>query len=119
MMEAYLGWRDPLSQALDRRYHNPEWLDWMVMNGRAHLIATERAAGVAEIVYYPTGAKDLKGICAAGELGEIVEVIIPQFAVWGKRMGCVALLVDSREGWTRILKNQGFALYRTAMRKAL
>lgn len=116
--QAYDRWRCALGEALDGRYYDIAWLDWMVMSGRAHFLATDKAASVCELRYYPTGAKDLHAIAAAGDLDEITRSLIPHVFAWGKAAGCLAMIIDSRAGWGRLLKEQGFELYKTAIRKA-
>jgi hypothetical protein len=119
MIEAWDCWRVPLSNALDQRYYDLPWLEWLVMSGRARFLANESAAAIAEIIYYPTGARDLKGVCAAGDVHEIVNVLIPELIEWGKSMGCIAAQIESREAWSRLLRKQGFELYKTSVRRAL
>lgn len=117
--EAYQNWRGCLSDALDKRYYTAEWLDWMVMSGRAAFWSGKGSAIVAEVRYYPSGAKVLHSVAAAGDLEEISSVLIPISVDWAKEQGCSAAIIESREGWTRKMKSQGFNLYKTAIRKEI
>lgn len=117
MTPEYLGWRDRLGAALDQRFYTVEWLDWLVSDDRAFFLAGERAAIVAEIRCYPTGARAIHGICAAGDVSEIVSLLIPAAEAWGKSQGCRHGFVDSREGWQRLLKSSGYDTYKVSVRK--
>jgi len=117
MVGDYRRWRLQLGQALDPRYHNQEWLDWMVMGGRAMCFSTGDCAVVAELRYYPSGAKDVFVICAAGDPIATRDVLAPRLEQWAKAEGCLAIMAESREAWIRLLSGVGWKLYKTAMRK--
>ncbi len=117
--DTYQAWRDLLAEALDPRYFSPEWLDWMVMSGRARLFCAPQSVAVAEIQFYPTGARDVHVIAQAGDPIDARENIVPQLEEWGGSIGCLSVLVTSREAWVRLLKPSGFAPYKTAIRKEL
>jgi hypothetical protein len=90
---------------MDERYHTLEWLDDQVLTGKAYFWRSDNAAIIAEIRTYPTGAKDIHGLIAAGELDEIVNVLIPQAEEWAREQGCIAAQIESRPGWARALKD--------------
>jgi hypothetical protein len=118
-MEAYWRWRPLLIEALDSRYYNPEWLDAQVMSGRAIFLHDYLCAVVAEVRFYPTGARDIVVICAAGDAVQLREAMVPALSDIGRQSGCVAFVVQSRKAWSRILKRSGFEHYQTALRKDL
>ena len=118
-MEAYFHWRPLLIEALDARYYNSEWLDAQVMSGRAVFMPADDCALVAEVRFYPTGARDIFILCVAGDAEAVRDTLGPQVEAWGSRMGCLAIMGESREGWVKLLKPAGYELYKTAVRKAL
>jgi hypothetical protein len=115
----YCLWRHDFGEVLDRRYYSLKWLDDQVLSGRVKLLTAQHAAILVEIRGYPTGAKDAHGLVAAGNLGEIVEILIPRAEQWGREMGCVGALIESREGWVRALKSSGYEAHQQVLRKEL
>lgn len=113
----YLSFRPAFTEAMDQRLYSIDWLDGRVLDGSALFWRTENAAIIAEVREYPTGAYDIHGLIAAGELAEIVETLIPQAEAWGRENGCVGALIESREGWARALKPMGYEPYQTSVRK--
>lgn len=115
----YCGWRTAFNEVIDDRYYSLKWLDEQVLSGKARLFCTENAAILVELKTYPTGAMDCHGIIAAGNLGDIVEWLIPEAEQWGREQGCVAALIESREGWSKVLKSSGYEPFQTTIRKEL
>lgn len=118
-MEAYFHWRSRLIEALDERYYTPEWLDHLIMSGRAIFFPGDDCALVAEVRFYPTGARDIFIICTAGDPIKTRDQMVPKLEEWGRKAGCLAVAGESRIAWTRLLKPLGFDTYKTAVRKAL
>ncbi len=116
---AYQVWRPAFEEALDARYYPITWLDYVVMEGRASLIATNDAAVIVEVRYFPTGAKDLHVICGAGDLDELRGEILRLMLKMASDNGCLAVAVESREGWARALRDKGFSIYKTILRREL
>ncbi|ABQ70797.1 hypothetical protein Swit_4459 [Rhizorhabdus wittichii RW1] len=119
MMHDFLQWLPAFAEVMDRRYYTPAWLAGEVWSGRARFWSTERAALVAEIKAYPTGARDLHFLVAAGDLDALIETLRPEAEAWGRSTGCVAALVESRAGWARALAPHGYELHQTTIRKEL
>lgn len=117
--ERYQHFRGGLSEALDARLFTIEYLDQLVAEGRALLWFSENAAIAAEIKTYPTGAKVIHGLCAAGDLQEITDELIPQANAWGRVQGCIGSLIESRAGWQRQLKKHGYELHQIGVWKGL
>lgn len=115
----YLIWRDEFAKVLDPVYYTIEWLDREVAEGRVGVLSTEHAAILFDIKTYPTGAKDINGLLAAGKLDDIVGALIPAAEQAGRSLGCVGALIESREGWTRALRTQGYQPHQVSVRKAL
>jgi hypothetical protein len=113
----YRLWRPAFAAAMDRRLYTPEWLDARIAGGEAWLWRTDTAAIVAELRFYPTGARDLHGLIAAGDVTQIRDVLIPRAEAWGREAGCLGAIIESRPGWAKILKRNGYAPWQTALRK--
>jgi len=115
----YLRFRPAFEQAIDPALHSIGWLDGRVLAGEALFWRTERAAIVAEVRQYPTGNRDLHGLIAAGEVNDIAEILIPQAEAFARSIGCIGAVIESRPGWARRLKGQGYSIHQVALRKEL
>ncbi len=113
----YVEWRDAFADVIDERYYTLDWLDMRVLNGEVRFWGSANAAIVAELRDYPTGAKDVHGLVAAGDLREIVQDLIPQAEAWGREQGCVAAIIESRPGWVKMLP--GYEAFQLSVRKEL
>ena len=118
-MNTYADFRPHFAKALDPRLYTIEHLDGLVLSGRAQVWFGERAAIVTEVREYPTGARVVHGLVAAGELEEIVGTLIPRAEAWGRSLGCLLAVNESRPGWVRKLEGAGYRLHQTALRKDL
>jgi hypothetical protein len=115
----YQVWRDEIAGVLDQRRYPVSWLDREVISGRVLVWAVADAIILAEIRSYPSGAADIHGLVAAGNAETIINDLIPQAERYGRDWGCLAAVIESREGWQRALKPSGYELYQTALRKDL
>ena len=115
----YAHWRPRFGEALDPRLYTLDHLDALILSGRAQAWFGEDGAIVTEIRAYPTGARVIHGLVAAGELAEIVGVLIPRAEAWGRSIGCLMAVIESRPGWVRKLKAAGYSIHQTAVRKRL
>jgi hypothetical protein len=115
----YLRFRPAFEGVMDSRLYTIDWLDRQVLSGAYCLFATPRAAILAEIKTYPTGAREVHGVVAAGDLQEIEERLIPEAEAWGRSLGCIAAQIDSRDGWARVMKKHGYRPHQTVIRKEL
>lgn len=95
------------------------WLDHQVAIGVVAFWFTPDAAIIAEIKTYPSGARAIHGLVAAGSLHDITDTLIPAAEAWGRDNGCSLAIIESRAGWTRQLKAGGYELHQTALRKEL
>jgi hypothetical protein len=114
----YAKFRDGFEQAMDPDFHRIEELDAKVADGSALLWATDKSAIAAEIQRYPN-ALVLHGLCATGDLKEIVGELIPQAEQWAKRAGCTHATIESRAGWAKALKSRGFEIHTVTLGKTL
>lgn len=118
-MTDYLRFRERLAEAIDARLYTIGYLDELVVSGRGLFWATDEAAIIAEVKTYPTGARVIHGLVAAGDLEEIVKVLIPAAEEWARKQGCMFAIIESREGWIRQLKGSGYEPFQTSLRKVL
>ena len=115
----YLRFRDAFASVMDARYYTPDWLDGLLLTGTALFMRTDKAAIVVELRHYPTGACDVHGLVAAGDLADVVGVLIPRAEEWARQQGCVGAIIESREGWSKALKASGYDVHQVAVRKEL
>jgi hypothetical protein len=115
----YLHWRPEFLKVIDQRLYPVVWIDSLVLSGAATFLQTDKAALLIEAKEYPSGARDVHALVAAGDLGDIVNVLRPAAEAWGVANGCVGALVESREGWARALREFGYAPWQATVRKEL
>lgn len=114
-----MKFRPAFAEVIDDRYHTLEWLDRQVLEAKALFWRSENAAIIAEIRDYPTGAFDIHGLIAAGDLQEIINELIPQAEEYGRTIGCIASQIESREGWKKALAGHGYEPCQLILRKEL
>jgi hypothetical protein len=112
-------WRAEFEKALDPRLYTIEFLDALVGSGRAQVWFGDDAGMVTEIRTYPTGARVIHGLLAAGHLDEITDILIPRAEAWARSLGCVLAIIESRSGWARQLRKRGYEPHQLAVRKEL
>ena len=126
-MKDYSAFRPSFEAALDERLYRIEHLDALIGSGRAQIWFGAHSAIVAEVREYPTGARAMHGLVAAVDpeappgagLDEIVGTLIPRAEAWGRSVGCVLAVIESRPGWVRKLEAGGYRIHQTAVRKTL
>lgn len=104
---------------MDERYHTLPWLDEQVLTGKVRFWRSDNAAIITEMRAYPTGAMDIHGLIAAGDLNEIVNQLIPAAEEWARGQGCIAAQIESREGWKKALRPLGYEAHQLIVRKEL
>lgn len=112
----YQQWRSAFAEAMDPRFYTIDYLDTLVFTGRAFLWANDDAAIVAEFKHFPTGARAIHGLVAAGDL-EAIKGLIRTAEAWGKEQGCVGALIESRPAWAKILKAEGYSPFQQSVWK--
>jgi hypothetical protein len=117
-MSDYLRFRPLFAEALDPRLYRIDYLDALVASGIGRIWAGEKAAIVAALRRYPTGATVVHGVIAAGDKDEIRK-LIPLAEAWGREQGCIGGTIDSREGWQRTLGNDGYRVHQLCLWKDL
>lgn len=117
--QAYLRFREEFVSALDPQRYTLAWLDAQVQFGAMIVIGDDDACVLCKLESYPTGAMDIHGMLAAGKLETIVDKLIPAALEYGRRLGCIGGLIESREGWSKLLSKSGWETHQTTLRKAL
>ena len=118
-LDDYLRWRNDFVALLDPKFYPAAWLDDQVASGEFMLFSCEKSAILVSVRQYPTGLKEVHGQAAVGELREVVSVLIPSAIEWAKSIGCSWATIESREGWSRVLKDEGWEPHQLALRKSL
>lgn len=99
--EPYLRFRHEFI-ALDPERYPADFIDWQISKGFWRCWGTERAAILAHVETYPSGLKELRGLAAAGDIGEI-KALIAEAEEWGRKAGCEWADIDSRPAWVKLL----------------
>jgi len=115
----YQAWRQAFHDMLDPRFYPASWLDAEIAAGRMMLMAVEDAAILFSVKVYPSGLKELQGEAACGNREAIVLTLIPAAERWAKSIGCESAVIQSREGWSRVMRKFGYSPYQTSIRKVL
>ena len=118
--------RPQFAAAMDGRFYTIDYLDWLVRTGRAQFRPGRDAAIVNELRDYPA-CRAVHGLVAAAApgaspgaaLAEIAGTLIPDAEQWARSRGCSQAIVESRPGWQRALRDQGYALHQIALVKGL
>lgn len=118
-LAGYLKWRPAFLEAIDERLYPTVWLDSLVTSGAAQLWLSDNAAALTEVRTYPSGATELHGLVAAGDIGEVRDQLIPVAEAWARSIGCTGFTIESRPGWAKLLKAHGFEPHQLAVRKEL
>ncbi|MGQ0559870.1 MAG: hypothetical protein ACT4OE_09855 [Sphingosinicella sp.] len=118
-MSDYARWRSEFARALDERLYGIEYLDTLILSMRAQCWFSDSAALVTEIRDYPAGARAIHALVAAGDAGEIVDILTPRAEAWGRELGCILAVAESRPGWQRALRKRGYEPHQVTVRKDL
>ncbi len=114
----YLLFKPAFDEVIDPVLYPADWLDAEILTGRARLWRNDTAAIVATIKVYPSGAKAVHGLIAAGDLDGIVS-LIPHAEQWGRDQGCIYGEIESAPGWARVMKSAGYFPAQLMLRKGL
>ena len=114
----YLLFKPAFDEVIDEDLYPEGWLDFEILEGRARFWRSETAAIVATIKTYPSGAKAVHGLIAAGDLEGITK-LIPQAEQWGRDEGCIYGEIESRPEWARVMKGAGYFPSQLMLRKVL
>lgn len=119
MTPEYAVWRPQFAEAIGPIYGGIGYLDYLLFGcGVAKFWESANAAIVTRFSYYP-GCKIIEGLVAAGDLEEIVNILIPAAEQHGRDEGCRFATISSREGWQKVLKPHGYAPHQITLAKEL
>ena len=118
-LDDYLKWRSAFAGLLDPELYPLSWLDEQLATGEFVLFSCTDAAILVSTRVYPSGLKEIHGEAAVGNLATIVGRLIPLAEQHGKHIGCAYASIASREGWSREMRQHGYVLHQTTIRKAL
>jgi len=114
----YRRFREQFREAMDQRFFPIEHLDSLIWSGVARLWVSENAAIVARLERFPSGILYVEGLIAAGDLDGI-KALIPHAENWGREHGALFGKIESRAGWAREMKQDGYAPFQVALIKEL
>jgi N-acyl-L-homoserine lactone synthetase len=115
---SYLKFRDGFISAMNPDFHRIEELDAKVADGSALMWSTDKSAVIGEVQRFPN-ALALHCLCATGDMDEIVTILAPQAEDWARQAGCTHVIVESREGWARVLRKHGYGAHQITLAKVL
>jgi len=116
--DAYQSRRSEIISVMDQRCHTIDWLDVQILNNEARIFANDDAVIVVTVKQYPAGATELHGLVAVGSLDSILP-LIEESEDWARGYGITFACIASRPAWSRVLKDHGYSLYQTELRKDL
>lgn len=111
-------WRPMFAEAMDEAFYSIEALEQKIAHQRALFFPGKEAALVTEVITYEGGERVMQTLWAVGDLNEIVQMA-PGIEAIARMMGCTSMLVEGREAWKKVLKDQGYDLWSVTLRKAL
>lgn len=114
----YHRFRSQFAAMLDERFYTIGWLDEQIETGAARLWSDGNSAIIATLKPYPTGALEVHGLIAVGELDTIVG-LIELAEAWGRRQGAIVACIESRAGWAKPLAAFGYEPFQYTLRKEL
>ena len=114
----YKAFRPQFEQIIDTRFYSMAWLDSAVMDGIATVFGDDSAAILTQFRTYPSGAKEIHGLAAAGEL-DAIKRHVRTAEEWGQSEGCCVASIASTIGWARVMRDDGYAVHQVEIRKEL
>lgn len=109
--------RERLAEALEGGFYSMDDVLRALAEGRAQFWPGNGAAMVTEIHTYPAETV-LQVWLGAGDMGELL-AMAPGIESWARLNGCTAVVVEGRQGWSKILKEKGYAPFSVSCKKAL
>ncbi|MCG9916027.1 MAG: hypothetical protein MH112_06655 [Phenylobacterium sp.] len=85
--------------------------------GRAQLWAGEAGAVVTQCIENAEG-RSLHIWLAGGQL-ETILALRPGVEAWARGLGCTAITIEGRPGWTRVLRAHGYQRHGEILRRSL
>lgn len=116
--EAYCRHHHEVVGLLDQRFYPIEWVDQRVWMGAIRLLSNDHAVAGFEIKQYPGGARELHGMFACGDLEHILPLVDEAEAL-ARELKCHVFAIESRPGWSKLLKSRGFTPHQLRIVKEL
>ncbi len=113
----YIKFRGAIAGVLDQALYPVAWLDARVATGDVDVMATDTSCILTEFKQYPSGAWEIHGVVAVGDVNEIAGVLIPKAEQYGRDRGCVIASIASRRGWAKVLPD--YEVHQVELRKEL
>jgi hypothetical protein len=113
-LERCRHWLEP---ALEDGFYSWDDVVASLHQGRAMLWPGSNSAIVTEDQTYPTG-RVMQVWLAGGDMAEILQMA-PGIEAMARLRGCVAVLVEGRDGWTKTLEPLGYKPWSVTLHKAL
>lgn len=110
-------WREEIAKAADGEHHSIESIEALIMRGVLKVWIAADCCLLLELMDYPK-ARACQVMWAAGDL-DAIKAQSPGVEAWAKSQGCTEMLVESRPGWQRALKDIGYQPWSVTVRKAL
>lgn len=114
----YEHWRARFLEASDERFFPADWLDHMVRSGTAQFWGNDEGAILAAVRGFPSGAREVHGIVAAGGI-EAIRALIPFAEERGRALGCLRASISSSPAWGRIMRADGYQPHQLTICKDL
>ena len=109
MIEHFERCRPWLVEALEGSFFTIEDVARALADNRAQLWPGKNAVIVTEIQTYPN-ERVIQVWLAGGDMQEIMQMAAG-LESWARLNGCSSVLVEGRQGWARVLKEQGYEPY--------
>lgn len=106
-----------LAEAFDHRLYPKEWVAAQIENGNFRILRGDASAILFDVIIYPSGVAELRGLAAFGDPKEIVKILIPQAEQWAFENNIARCSISSRSAWRRLLPD--YHLYKTTIVKDL
>lgn len=97
--------------------HNFDDIALGVLSGRYRLWMRDNGCAVTEILEYPR--RRVCNVFLAGGDMQVVKDLQAPCEEYARSQGCTALYLTGRSGWQRALKNDGWEVAQTSMKRVL
>lgn len=114
----YAHWRGRFLEAVDQDLHPAWWIDNNVADGTWRFWGNDDAAILVELKQYPSGALEVHGLVAAGEVSAI-KALIPLAEEYGRDCGATRASIASTPAWSRLMRDEGYQIEQVTIVKGL
>jgi hypothetical protein len=119
LLSQWSRFRDLFAEAMtDVGFWTIEDLEQRIAHRRAFFFPGANSALVGQVEVYPGGARVFQVLWAVGDLSEVVQMA-PGIESLARMMGCTGILIEGREAWKRVLRDNGYGVWSVTLYKAL